>query len=310
MERGNGPTDFVSLRTHRDCAASSVTGGRASPILRDRRPVRSPCSRSPSGSSACAPESLDRDRGQRDVLALRRSRTASILLRAFLLVGRVHARFGDVITRRSRHSTGKPTMQAFLTRNSRPSLPSTSTRMPRSSAARPFPGHRQRRADHDLPREIVLGRPTNRQDRQLLLNASLITAPGTPTWSSSGPKKTALSAAVYSASEGLDVLLLETNAPGRPGRCEFENRELPGLSDGHFRAGSRHTCVHAGAEVRGATRYSTSVTMQRLSASGHRITSSTALISSPAVTVSSTLLRASHQRCSTNRERSWLKETS
>ena len=46
-----------------------------------------------------------------------------------------------------------------------------------------------------------------------------------------------LAAAVYAASEGLDVLVIETGSSGRPGGLEFQDRKLPGLSDGTLRAG-------------------------------------------------------------------------
>ena len=41
-----------------------------------------------------------------------------------------------------------------------------------------------------------------------------------------------LAAAVYGASEGLRTLLIEQNAPGRPGRHELPDRELPRLPAG------------------------------------------------------------------------------
>jgi len=45
-----------------------------------------------------------------------------------------------------------------------------------------------------------------------LASTSLLTKPRCAIWSSSGPS--GLAAAVYGASEGLDVLLLETSSPG------------------------------------------------------------------------------------------------
>ena len=73
--------------------------------------------------------------------------------------------------------------------------------------------------------------------------------PCATSWSSAaGPA--GLAAAVYGASEGLDVLVLEKHAPGRPGGLELEDRELPGLPDRHLGAGARRARVHAGREVR------------------------------------------------------------
>ena len=59
-----------------------------------------------------------------------------------------------------------------------------------------------------------------------------------------------LAAAVYAASEGLDVLVLESNAPGGPGRVELEDRELPRLPDRDLRPGAGRPRVHPGPEVR------------------------------------------------------------
>ena len=59
-----------------------------------------------------------------------------------------------------------------------------------------------------------------------------------------------LAAAVYAASEGLDVLVIETHRSGRAGGFEFQDRKLPGLSDGSFGAGTGRPRHHAGAEIR------------------------------------------------------------
>ena len=47
-----------------------------------------------------------------------------------------------------------------------------------------------------------------------------------------------LAAAVYGASEGLDVLVLESNAPGGQAGVELADRKLSRVSDRHFRAGA------------------------------------------------------------------------
>ncbi len=47
-----------------------------------------------------------------------------------------------------------------------------------------------------------------------------------------------LAAAVYGSSEGLDVLVLETERARRPGRVELEDRELPRFSDRDQRRGA------------------------------------------------------------------------
>ena len=53
-----------------------------------------------------------------------------------------------------------------------------------------------------------------------------------------GAGPSGLAAAVYAASEGLDVLVLEIERARRTGRLELEDRELPRLPDRHLRARS------------------------------------------------------------------------
>ena len=59
-----------------------------------------------------------------------------------------------------------------------------------------------------------------------------------------------LAAAVYGASEGLDVLVVEVQRARRPGRLELEDRELSRLSDRNLGPGAGGARLHAGAEVR------------------------------------------------------------
>ncbi len=59
-----------------------------------------------------------------------------------------------------------------------------------------------------------------------------------------------LAAAVYGASEGLDVLVVEANAPGGQAGVELAHRELPRVSTRDLRTGSDRPRVHPGAEVR------------------------------------------------------------
>ena len=66
-----------------------------------------------------------------------------------------------------------------------------------------------------------------------------------------GAGPSGLAAAVYAASEGLDVLVLESQRPRRPGGLELPHRELPGLPHGHLRPGPGGPRVSPGREVRG-----------------------------------------------------------
>ena len=59
-----------------------------------------------------------------------------------------------------------------------------------------------------------------------------------------------LATAVYAASEGLRVVVLDCRVVRRTGRRERAHRELPRLSDRHLRSGARRPRLRAGAEVR------------------------------------------------------------
>ena len=61
-----------------------------------------------------------------------------------------------------------------------------------------------------------------------------------------------LAAAVYAASEGLDTIVIEGNRAWRAGRHEFEDRELPRLSDRDLGSGAGRPSPGPGAEIRGA----------------------------------------------------------
>ena len=67
-----------------------------------------------------------------------------------------------------------------------------------------------------------------------------------------GAGPSGLAAAVYGASEGLNVLVLGEQRSGRAGRIELQNRKLPRLSHGNFRAGAGQSRVHPGGKVRGS----------------------------------------------------------
>ena len=61
-----------------------------------------------------------------------------------------------------------------------------------------------------------------------------------------------LAAAVYGASEGLDVLVLEASPPGGQAGSSSRIENYLGFPDRHLRAGPRRPRLHAGAEVRRA----------------------------------------------------------
>ena len=65
-----------------------------------------------------------------------------------------------------------------------------------------------------------------------------------------GAGPSGLAAAVYGASEGLDVLVLESNAPGGQAGIELAYRKLPGLSERRVGRGADVAGADAGEEVR------------------------------------------------------------
>ena len=142
---------------------------------------------------------------------------SDILLRAFLLrrVEMIAQGVGDVVLVGSRHSAGTLRIQEFLTRNGHPY---STIDLDRDAGVQELLDRFQVTVD-DVPvvicrDEVVLRNPTNGQLADCLgFNAAidqtqvhdLVIVGAGPAW---------LSAAVYSASEGLDVLVLETHAPG------------------------------------------------------------------------------------------------
>ena len=64
----------------------------------------------------------------------------------------------------------------------------------------------------------------------------------------SGPS--GLTAALYAAREGMDVLVIERGGVGGPGRHHRAARQLPGLPRGRDRRGVRRPAARAGGEVR------------------------------------------------------------
>jgi thioredoxin reductase (NADPH) len=142
---------------------------------------------------------------------------SEILLRAFLLrrVELIAHGFGDVVLVGSRHSPGTLRIQEFLTRNSHPY---STIDLDRDAGVQALLDRFQVTVD-DVPvvicrGEVVLRNPTNGQIADCLGFNEAIDHTQVRDLVIVGAGPSGLSAAVYSASEGLDVLVLETNAPG------------------------------------------------------------------------------------------------
>jgi len=142
---------------------------------------------------------------------------SEILLRAFLLrrVELIAHGFGDVVLVGSRHAAGTLRIQAFLTRNGHPY---STIDLDRDAGVQALLDRFQVTVD-DVPvvicrGEVVLRNPTNRQVADCLGFNEAIDHTQVRDLVIVGAGPAGLSAAVYSASEGLDVLMLETNSPG------------------------------------------------------------------------------------------------
>jgi len=145
------------------------------------------------------------------------ARLSELFMRAFILrrVALVAAQQGDVILIGSRHSAGTLRLQQFLTRNSYPYVnldvdtdPSVQVLLDRFHV----------KAD-DIPVVICRGErmaknPTNAELADCLGMNPQIDGETVRDLIVIGAGPAGLAAAVYAASEGLNVLVLETNAPG------------------------------------------------------------------------------------------------
>ncbi len=157
-----------------------------------------------------------------DRLALRAvvasdSELSELLMRAFILrrVSLINSSFGDVVLIGSRHSAGTLRVKEFLTRNGHPHVTIDVEQDPAAQAM----------LDHfhvaigDVPivicrGERVLKNPSTVELARCLGYTSTIDPTKIRDLVIVGAGPAGLAAAVYGSSEGLDVLVLETTAPG------------------------------------------------------------------------------------------------
>jgi thioredoxin reductase (NADPH) len=145
------------------------------------------------------------------------SELSEILMRAFILrrVELVAHGLGDVILVGSSHSAATLRIKEFLTRNGHPH---SYIDLDRDADVQDLLDHFHVAAA-DIPvvicrGEVVLRNPTNRQIADCLGYNEAIDQAHVRDLVIVGAGPSGLAAAVYGASEGLDVLVLETNAPG------------------------------------------------------------------------------------------------
>jgi thioredoxin reductase (NADPH) len=142
---------------------------------------------------------------------------SELFMRAFILrrVALVAARQGDLILIGSRHSAGTLRLQQFLTRNA---YPYVNLDIDTDSGVQALLDRFHVTVD-DIPIVICRGEkiaknPTNEQLAECLEMNPQIDCKTVRDLIVIGAGPAGLAAAVYAASEGLNVLVLETNAPG------------------------------------------------------------------------------------------------
>jgi thioredoxin reductase (NADPH) len=140
-----------------------------------------------------------------------------IFMRAFILrrIELIASGIGDVVLIGSVHSPGTLRIKEFLTRNGHPY---TYIDLDRDADVQALLD-RFHVTVHDVPvvicrGDMVLRNPTNQQVAELLGFNETIDATHVRDLVVVGAGPAGLAAAVYGASEGLDVLVLESNAPG------------------------------------------------------------------------------------------------
>ena len=164
-----------------------------------------------------AGEVIDVERDQLLALVQTDSELSDILMRAFILrrVELIAQGISDVVLVGSNHCAGTLRIKEFLTRNGHPYA---SVDLDRDSGVQELLDHFHVGVD-DVPvlicrGEVVLRNPTNQEIAGCLGFNDAIDQTEIRDLVIVGAGPAGLAAAVYGASEGLDVLVLESNAPG------------------------------------------------------------------------------------------------
>ena len=162
-------------------------------------------------------EVIELDREQLLALVQTDAELGEILMRAFILrrVELIAHGIGDVVLVGSNHCAGNAARQGVP----HPQRPSLRLRRSRSDAGVQelldrFHVATERRAGAHLPRRAVLRNPSNEQIADCLGFNDAIDRTHVRDLVIVGAGPSGLAAAVYGASEGLDVLVVESSAPG------------------------------------------------------------------------------------------------
>ena len=179
---------------------------------------------------------------------------SEILMRAFILrrVTLISRGFGDVVLAGSNFCQATLRVKEFLTRNGHPY---TFVDLDHDPGAQDLLD-RFGVGVGDVPvlicrGSVVLRNPTNARIADCLGFNEAIDEGRLRDLVIVGAGPAGLAAAVYGASEGLDVLVLETDAPGGQAGSSSKIENYLGFPDGHFGPGARLAGAHAGGEVRG-----------------------------------------------------------
>ena len=164
-----------------------------------------------------AGEVIELDRESLLSLVQTDSEIGEIIMRAFILrrVELIASGLGDVVLVGSSHCSGTLRVKEFLTRNGHPY---SSIDLDRDEGVEALLDHFKVSAA-DVPvvicrGEVVLRNPTNRQIAECLGFNEAVDQTTVRDVVIVGAGPSGLAAAVYAASEGLDVLVVEINAPG------------------------------------------------------------------------------------------------
>ena len=178
---------------------------------------------------------------------------SDVLMRAFLLrrTFGIARPLGDAVLIGSRHSAGTLQLKEFLTRNGQPytyldveSAPDVQQLL-----------ERFRVRVEDVPvvlcgRGTVLRNPSKRQVAECLGFSPSLDETRLHDTVVIGAGPSGLAAAVYAASEGLDIVVVEAEAPGGQAGYSSKIRELPRLPNRHLGPGPCQFRLRASREVR------------------------------------------------------------
>ncbi len=200
-------------------------------------------------------EVIELDHQQLLTLVQTDAELSEILMRAFILrrVELIARGLGDVVLIGSPHCSGTLRVKEFLTRNGHPFA---YIDLDRHADAQELLD-RFHVSAADVPVvicrcEAVLRNPSNQLIAETLGFNEAIDETQMRDVVIVGAGPAGLAAAVYGASEGLDVLGTRIGRARRSGRIEFANRKLSRVSDRHLRAGAHRPRLRAGTEVRRA----------------------------------------------------------